>query len=420
MSDQFTPITRRKTLGTIAIAGAISLAGCGGGGSDSTQPSGETQSPATTNQTESPESSPTSSQPSSSVDFQWRSLAGDPMRSGAIPLNTEFRDLTHARDWGVGTDVTGFAATPDWFAVSINSNVRSGSMALYPLTEETQGWSASRLSPSRLSLTNGQIHIWSTDTYYQFELEKGDVVREFEVGALLDQDVQDVVLIDEQHAYVLISGGIAAVDHTSDPVSVSWTRSDLEHEVNGAIRIGEYVIANQGLGGVGTTSLTVDSGQTAGSNSIDGTAQLIGISTGAAGTYALLIEGNSRSLVRIDQEDLSVLWKTEDVNLGAAQPKIAVGSDVILASPTRDGLVALEASDGTVRWSVRGRILSPSISKNAAYGYGNSLLGIEIDSGEVVTEAQHVPVGTQILATVPVPRGAFVVTNETVALFTGN
>jgi hypothetical protein len=167
------------------------------------------------------------------------------------------------------------------------------------------------------------------------------------------------------------------------------------------------------------TTLSIDSGRSVASIGQD----FGNISTGEAGTYGYRFndDQNNKSLVRVDPKDLSVRWEAEDVVIGGAQrPKIAVGNDVVLVSPTQDGLMAAEASDGTTRWSVRGRLLTPAVSANAAYAYGSgSLFGIELETGEVGTETTSGAQGSQIPAVAPVPSGVLVVTNETVNLFTG-
>ncbi|ESS07688.1 MAG: hypothetical protein A07HB70_00230, partial [uncultured archaeon A07HB70] len=77
------------------------------------------------------------------------------------------------------------------------------------------------------------------------------------------------------------------------------------------------------------TTLSIDSGRSVASIGQD----FGNVSTGEAGTYGYRLndDQNNKSLVRVDPEDLSVVWEAEDAVIGGAQvPKIAVGTDVVL------------------------------------------------------------------------------------------
>jgi outer membrane protein assembly factor BamB len=262
----------------------------------------------------------------------------------------------------------------------------------------------------------------SNSMYRKIDTETGDVVNEFDLSSILDMDVRSIVLVDEQYAYATVSGGIAAVDHTVNPPSVSWTNSDIGYRVRRAVRTGEYVITSQGiLSPPGMTTLAADSGQTvASTGQQSGSTRYTRVSSGSAGTYAC----RGTSLVRIDPADLSVMWEAEDVAMrgGATDWPKAVGNNGVFVPQTQKGLTAVEADSGTVRWRVRGDIFAPGISANATYAYGSggSLLEIDIDSGEVTTEVKNLLGqlrGGRMLATVPNPSGVFLITREAVHLF---
>lgn len=410
MGNQSDQASRRKLLYAIATAGVTGSAGCSGGSGDS-----GAATPDTTTQS--------SAQSSSSTEYRWSSFAADAQSSRATTIETQFSGLSLAKKWTEG-GINGFVATSNWFGISVVGTVKT-----YAPPERSTRWSASRLGASFLSLVNGQLHTIneSNSMYRKIDTETGDVVNEFDLSSILDIELVDlasvpsIVLVDEQYAYAAVSGGIAAVDHTVNPPSVSWTNSDIGYHVRRAVRTGEYVITSKGISRPGMTTLAADSGQTvASTGQQSGSTRYTRVSSGSAGTYAY----RGTSLVRIDPADLSVMWEAEDVAMrgGATGWAKAVGNDGVFVPQTQKGLTAVEADSGTVRWRVRGDILTPGISANAAYAYGSggSLLEIDIDSGEVTTEVKDLLGrlrGTQILATVPNPSGVLLITNEAVHLF---
>ena len=197
-----------------------------------------------------------------------------------------------------------------------------------------------------------------------------------------------------------------------------------EHSVSWGIRAGDYIIVTESIhqGSISITSLSADSGERVGSVAPQsGSSTSLGrISSGAAGTfgYRYNSERRTNSLVRVDPADLSVMWEAPDVEIGNERPFISVGSDVVLVDTIENGLAAVEAADGSLRWEARGNFINHGLSTNAAYGYANnSLLGFDIETGELITEIESGADGTEVFSVAPAPMGVFVVTNEAVSFF---
>jgi outer membrane protein assembly factor BamB len=326
-------------------------------------------------------------------------------------------------------ELTGFVATADWFAIG---DSRAREVVSYPVPDATtppeerapttERWSTSRLGPRYLTLHNGQLHVSGKGIHRQLDPETGEVVNEFEPPSLFGGKNEWILLVDDQHAYVKTSNGLGAVDYTTN--SVAWTSPDLEHGIAWGIRAGEYIIVIGSIhqGSPGITTLSADSGERVASVAPQsGSPTGLGrISSGAAGIfgYRSNSDRNVKSLVRVDPTDLSVMWEAPDIEIGSERPFLSVGTDVVLVDTTENGLAAVEAEDGSLRWSARGNFINHGLSANAAYGWANnSLLAFDIETGELITETDSGVNGTEVLSVAPAPTGVFVVTNETANFF---